>query len=196
MNRDQSPITRTLALLVCAALLSAQDAPKEITVSVDVDTAGLPVMVRAEYPGLPLGSVQELRQIKFAQQAQAYTTSVPMRVPPGALTAQPPFMPVTPTRLPPEAVRVSSQVMKAIAVKRVAPVYPSEAKAARVQGLVLLSVTIGKDGMVTDARGISGHPWLMEAAQVAVAQWEYKPFILSDQPANVITEVEITFALN
>jgi TonB family protein len=186
---------RTATFLLVAAVLCAQDAPKEITVSVDVDAAGLPVMVRAEYPGLPLGSVQELRQIKFAQQAQPYTTSITMRVPPGALTAQPPFMPVTPNPKPPEAVRVSAAVMKELAVKRVAPVYPSEAKAARVRGNVVLSVTIDKEGRVADVRGIGGHPLLLEAAQIAVAQWEYKPMIVSDQPMKVITEVEVNFAL-
>jgi protein TonB len=118
-----------------------------------------------------------------------------MRVPPGAITAQPAFMPITPNPKPPEAIRVNAEVMKALVVKRVAPVYPSEAKVGRVQGKVVLSVTIGKDGLVTDARGSGGHPLLMEAALVAVAKWEYKPMIVSDQPVSVITEVEVNFSL-
>lgn len=189
------PILRRFLPLVFAALLCAQDATKEIDVSIDVDANALPAMVRAAYPGLTLAATRELLQKPFDVREMPYTTAVTMRVPPGVTTTQPSFMPLDPNPKTPEAVRVSAAIMKAIAVQVVPPVYPSEAKARRIQGLVALSVTVGKDGKVADARGISGHPLLMEAAQVAVAQWEYKQFIVSDQPVGVVTEVEVTFAL-
>jgi TonB family protein len=189
------PTLRTLLPFIFASLLCAQDATKEIGVSVDVDTSASPVMVRAAYPGLTLAATRVLLESKFEAREMPYTTTVSMFVLPGATTAQPPFMQTDPNPKPPEAVRVGSGVARGLVVKRVAPVYPSEAKARRIEGLVVLSVTIGKDGRVADVRGISGHPVLMEAAQVAVAQWEYKPFIVGDQPVGLITEVEVNFAL-
>ncbi len=182
----------TLALL---PLGQAQDVTKEIGVSIEVDTTASPVMVRAAYPGLPLAAVRELLQKKFEAREMPYTDTIMVRVPPGPTTAQPLFMPVEPNPKPPEAIRVSAEVMKKLAVVEVAPVYPDEAKARHVEGSVALSVTIDKQGKVVDVRGMTGHPLLMEAALAAVAQWEYKPLIVSDKPVMVITEAEVRFAL-
>jgi TonB family protein len=185
-----------LLLLACLPLLQAQDASKEIRVSIEVDSSALPGMVHAEYPGLPLAAIQALLQKQYEPRGAAYTTTVTMAVPPAVRTAQPSFMPLDPNPKPVEAVRVSSGVMKGVMAKTVPPVYPPVAKARGIQGKVVLSATIGKHGQVADLRGIEGHLLLMEAAHEAVSQWEYRPFILSDQPVVVITEVEVTFALN
>lgn len=185
-----------LLLLACLPLLPAQDASKEIRVSIEVDSSASPGMIRAEYPGLPLEAIHALREKPYEPRGAAYTATVTMAVPPAARTAQPPFMPLDPNPKPPEAVRVSSGVMKGVVAKTLPPVYPEEAKARGIQGKVVLSATIGKDGRVSDLRGIEGNILLLEAAQAAVSQWEYRQFILSDQPVVVITEVEVTFKLN
>lgn len=91
--------------------------------------------------------------------------------------------------------RVSSGIARSLLVKQVAPVYPPIAKQARVQGAVLLSVIIGKDGNVKDIKVVSGPAMLRQAALDAVQQWVYKPMLLNGQPIEVLTEVEVNFTL-
>ena len=60
-------------------------------------------------------------------------------------------------------------------VVMVPPRYPPIAKAFRIQGQVVLEVTVGEDGRVSDVRPQSGSPVLVEAAEAAVRQWHYEP---------------------
>jgi len=60
-------------------------------------------------------------------------------------------------------------------VVMVPPRYPPIAKALRIQGRVVLEVTVGQDGRVSDVRPQSGSPVLVEAAKAAVKQWRYEP---------------------
>jgi TonB family protein len=55
------------------------------------------------------------------------------------------------------------------------PAYPPEAKAARIQGTVVVSVTIGTDGRVTDVRGLSGPPELQPCAIEYARGWAFEP---------------------
>ena len=80
-------------------------------------------------------------------------------------------------------------------VHRVEPDYPYIAKAARVQGTVVMFAVIGKDGGIHDLRLVSGHPLLAKAALGAVMQWRYKPFLLDGQPIDVQTTIETHFSL-
>jgi protein TonB len=41
----------------------------------------------------------------------------------------------------------------------------------------------------------SGHPLLVPAALEAVKQWVYQPTLLNGQPVEVVTQVEVSFAL-
>jgi TonB family protein len=80
-------------------------------------------------------------------------------------------------------------------VDRVPPEYPAEAKAAHIQGIVSLLVTIGKDGSVTDVKEISGPRELIPAAIAAVKQWRYRPIIARGQPTEASTVVDVPFKL-
>ena len=55
------------------------------------------------------------------------------------------------------------------------PVYPSEAKAAGIQGVVALRVTITDTGMVENVQAISGPQELRQSAIDAVKQWKFDP---------------------
>jgi beta-glucosidase len=93
-------------------------------------------------------------------------------------------------------VRVSQGVTQGLVLTKVQPLYPVEAKAAKVQGSVLLAVVIGKDGSVENLKVInSASPLLNQAAIDAVRQWKYKPFILNGSPMEVDTQVTIHFTL-
>lgn len=80
-------------------------------------------------------------------------------------------------------------------IDHVAPEYPDQAKAARIQGTVSLLVTIGKDGLVTDVKEISGPPELVPAAVAAVKQWRYHPILFRGNPQEASTVVDLPFKL-
>jgi protein TonB len=79
---------------------------------------------------------------------------------------------------------------------KVNPVYPQEAKAAGVSGVVVLHAIIGKDGTVASLNAVSGPSVLAAAAIDAVRQWTYKPYLLNGNPVEVDTTITVNFNLN
>jgi protein TonB len=69
------------------------------------------------------------------------------------------------------------------------------ARIAHIQGNVILQVLIDKQGHVANMKPIMGHPILVQAALDAVKQWEYKPFQLNGEPAQVETAVVVKFRM-
>jgi TonB family protein len=55
----------------------------------------------------------------------------------------------------------------------VVPVYPAIARAARAQGVVVVLVTVGKDGHVAAASALGGHPLLQQTSMQAARHWEF-----------------------
>jgi protein TonB len=105
--------------------------------------------------------------------------------------AIPKFVPVTPQR-----VRISQGVTKGLLVQKIEPQYPPLARAARVQGDVVLSAVIDTNGQITNLQLVSGHPMLVPAAIAAVKQWRYKPYLLNGQPVEVETTITVIFSLS
>ncbi|MFZ0807124.1 MAG: energy transducer TonB [Candidatus Sulfotelmatobacter sp.] len=96
----------------------------------------------------------------------------------------------------PQRVRISQGVTKGLLIHRLEPSYPALARAARVQGEVLLSAVIDTNGMIQNLQLISGHPMLVPSAIAAVKQWRYKPYLLNGQPVEVETQITVIFALS
>jgi len=80
-------------------------------------------------------------------------------------------------------------------VSRVEPVYPPAAKAANIQGVVILELVIGTDGTVIEGRVLRSISLLDQAALDAVVQWKYEPTLLNGAPVEVIATVTINFTL-
>jgi periplasmic protein TonB len=95
----------------------------------------------------------------------------------------------------PLRVRVSQGVSQALLLKKVNPEYPVNALRTRIQGSVVLHVTISKAGDVLTVELITGHQMLAPAAIEAVKQWKYKPFLLNGLPVEVDTQVLVQFNL-
>jgi TonB family protein len=87
-----------------------------------------------------------------------------------------------------------SNLQKSELIRRVDPVYPESAKRARVEGRVLLAVTVDEEGSVFEIRVIAGHPLLVEAALSAVRQWKYSPTLLDGKPVAAIITVTVRFS--
>jgi TonB family protein len=84
----------------------------------------------------------------------------------------------------------------AIPIYSVPPAYPPLARQARVQGQVVLTALIGRDGSIENLQMVSGHPMLVPAAMHAVEQWKYKPYLVNSQPVEVEMQVCINFSLS
>jgi protein TonB len=92
-----------------------------------------------------------------------------------------------------QRVHISQGVTKGLLIYRVEPTYPPLAQQARIQGVVVLTAIIGKDGNIQNLQVVGGHPMLAPAAIEAVKHWRYKPFLLNGQPVEVETTVTVTF---
>jgi len=94
-----------------------------------------------------------------------------------------------------KVVRVGGEVRAPTRVKNVNPVYPEEAKAAGVSGVVIVEIKIGTGGSVIEAHVLRSIPLLDQAALDAIYQWEYDPTILNGEPVEVLMTVTVNFTL-
>jgi len=98
-------------------------------------------------------------------------------------------------RDPNAPMRLSAGVAKTLLLEKTDPVYPPIAKAAHVQGSVIMHAIISKTGAIDDLAVISGPPMLRDAALDAVNRWKYKPFLLNGVPTAVDTTITVNFTL-
>jgi len=92
--------------------------------------------------------------------------------------------------------RVSAGVMAGQVLTRVNPIYPPDAKAAHVEGAVVLHAVISKTGEVRDLYVVSGPAELQASALDAIGQWIYKPYLLNGQPTEVETTITVNYKLD
>ena len=100
-----------------------------------------------------------------------------------------------PPAVPTGPVKVGGQIKPPRRLVNVAPIYPSIAQQARVEGAVEIEAVIGEDGRVREARVTSGTPLLNDAALAAVRQWTFTPTTLNGEPVAVIMTVTVVFTL-
>jgi TonB family protein len=79
--------------------------------------------------------------------------------------------------------------------KFVQPVYPPEALAQGVRGIVILDLVVSAQGKVESTTVVRSVPGLDEAAIAAARQWEYEPTKVDGKPVRVRLTVPITFSL-
>jgi TonB family protein len=73
--------------------------------------------------------------------------------------------------------------------------YPLLGQHSRVQGSVVLQAVIGADGNIENLRVVSGPAILASAAQQAVRQWRFKPFLQNGQPVETKTRITVNFSI-
>ncbi len=95
----------------------------------------------------------------------------------------------------PISLNVLSGVMAGYLLAKTLPQYPAIAKAAHIQGIVVLQATISKSGSIQNLRVVSGPPMLQQAAMDAVRSWRYKPYLLNGEPVEVETTINVVFNL-
>ncbi len=94
-----------------------------------------------------------------------------------------------------QALHVPGGVMAGNVLTKVNPVYPEDAKAAKISGSVVLHAVIDKNGVIEDLQAVSGPPELAQSAIEAVHQWTYKPYLLNGEPQPVETTITLNYQL-
>jgi len=95
--------------------------------------------------------------------------------------------------VPANAVRIGGGIQPPTKTKNVSPVYPPDALAAKVAGVVIIEAVIGEDGKVRDTRVLRSIPMLDAAATEAVRQWEFTPTLLNGTAVPVVMTATVNF---
>lgn len=94
-----------------------------------------------------------------------------------------------------EPVRAIGEIKAPRLLKRMEPVYPEDARKARVEGVVILEATTDIYGRVQSIKVLRSIPMLDQAAMDAVRQWVYEPMIINGKPRGMIFTTTVTFVL-
>jgi TonB family protein len=95
-----------------------------------------------------------------------------------------------------QASKVGNGVAAPALLHKLEPDYSVEARAAKVQGTVVLSVVIGTDGRASDVQLRKGVGYgLDEQALDAITQWTFKPGMRDGMAVPVQASIEVNFRL-
>lgn len=95
---------------------------------------------------------------------------------------------------PVAALRVGGNISAPRKTFNVAPIYPADARAAGVHGVVILETEVDEDGNVSRMRVLRSVPGLDQAALDAVGQWQYEPTLVEGIAVPVVMTVTIGFS--
>jgi TonB family protein len=186
--RDQASFATRVAVtaLVCVGLILLL-AVEEKSV---LRAAGLPDIAIPMIPHTTLiaqdASVPTLKPVTpRSAAAPSFAPAIPMRpVPPVVLSRHEPVLASAPGVTTPRP------------TYRVEPRYTDDARAAKLQGSVLLSVVINEQGRPEEIKVTrSLDPGLDERAIEAVQQWQFTPGTKDGSPIAVTAAVEVNFRL-
>jgi TonB family protein len=90
--------------------------------------------------------------------------------------------------------KVSSGVAEGLKINDVTPTYPDTARRYRIQGDVIVSAMIDKNGglgriCIIQALGAG----LDESSINAIRQWKYRPYMFNGEPVEVVTAIKVQF---
>jgi len=80
-------------------------------------------------------------------------------------------------------------------LRQVEPVYPAFARQARIQGPVVLKMTVDERGQPIQVDVLEGHPVFHEAARQAARQWRFEPARVDGQPVVATFKLTLKFSL-
>ena len=114
----------------------------------------------------------------------------------GLVTVGPPVLvqPPDPPR-PNGPVRVADLPVSPVKIADARPIYPDIARAAHVEGTVIMEAVLDTTGRVTQLRVLKSAPMLDQAALDAVRQWRYTPSLYAGHPVSVLMTITVRFQL-
>jgi protein TonB len=90
---------------------------------------------------------------------------------------------------------VSTGVMEGRLLAPIRPVYPAIAKAAHVEGTVVVEAIISRAGTIESLHVVSGPEMLQRAALDAIREARYQPYRLNGVPTEVQTRITVNFRI-
>ena len=76
------------------------------------------------------------------------------------------------------------------------PIYPAIARAAGIQGTVVVEAIISRTGAIESLHVVSGPAMLRRAAIHAIRAARYQPYLLNGEPTEVETTITVNFRLS
>jgi TonB family protein len=139
-------------------------------------------------------NVVTLPQIRLNGAPQFYYAKTPALLPPPQIAPVETAYEAPPPPTPAIAPRVSKGVTSGEPLIKTQPIYPSIAKQINASGEVQVSIIIGENGRVIEAKAIKGHPVLRAAAEEAARKWIFKPTLLDGKPVKQQGVLTFVFA--
>lgn len=95
-----------------------------------------------------------------------------------------------------QQLRIGGIAQQAKLTSKTQPIYPAAAKAAGIQGTVMLETVISTEGVPKEIRVMSSpSDDLTQSALEAVRQWRYSSTLLNGRPVEVLTDVMVNYTL-
>jgi TonB family protein len=97
----------------------------------------------------------------------------------------------------PYPIRVGGDLQSGNIMYHPSPAYPSEARSKGIEGVVVVSGIISKDGQLRSLKITSSSNPLLETSVLETIQsWIYKPTLLNKEPVETMTTITLNFTLN
>jgi protein TonB len=106
-----------------------------------------------------------------------------------------PSVTVATTRVVNKPFHVSSGVSAGMLIAPIRPVYPAIARAAHVEGTVVVEAIISRSGAIESLHVISGPAMLQTAAMEAIRAARYQPYRLNGEATEVQTTITVNFRM-
>ncbi|HMQ05359.1 MAG TPA: TonB family protein [Pyrinomonadaceae bacterium] len=94
----------------------------------------------------------------------------------------------------PESINLGS-LSSANAIKMVMPSYAPVARQANIEGIVVVEVSLDEKGNVVEAKAVSGHQFLRNAAEDAARRSRFKPAMFNNTPIKGYGTITYNFSL-
>lgn len=120
---------------------------------------------------------------------------IPNGIAPGESDHGPKVSPA-PARAANGPLHISSGVSQGMLIAPIRPVYPAIAKAAHVEGTVIVEAIISRTGTIESLHVVSGPPMLQRAAIDAIQAARYQPYRLNGAATAVQTTITVNFRMD
>jgi protein TonB len=97
--------------------------------------------------------------------------------------------------VPHKTINVSTGVSQGLLIAPIRPVYPAIARAAHVEGSVVVEAVISRGGTIESLHVLSGPVMLQSAAMDAIRAARYRPYQLNGEAVDVQTTITVNFRM-
>lgn len=185
------------ALFVVLYLQPGALTPSQAPIAELSNPAGPAVAPAPANPGAPPATVSSGAANPGSSAAGSPPASAPAA---GARSAPAPAAPAAASAseppLPKQPVPVEPDIASTMKLSGDRLTYPSAARDAHIQGVVVVDAIIGPSGAVQSVQAVSGPALLEVAALEAVRSWRYRPYLIYGKPVAFRTQVTIDFKLD